>query len=140
MSTIIGIHEAKWGGHDPDGGWETSYEGWEVITDDQTVRVGISNGQDCCEVFGYAVSEDDPAKFVGAELLRIERVTLDEGMGTFRTRVEGFEYGLEDGGAVFVNVVTDRGNFQITVYNMHNGYYGHEAVVISRDLNISETV
>ena len=29
----------------------------------------------------------------------------------------------------FVNFKTNRGTFQFTVYNCHNGYYGHDITV-----------
>ena len=39
---------------------------------------------------------------------------------------------------MFVNVETDKGLLQFVAYNEHNGYYGHEACVISKHLNESE--
>lgn len=138
METIQEITEF----HDEKGlqgeAWQ-SFDGWNVVTDDQTVVVAISNGQDCCESWGYFNSDDDPQKYVGAKLLRVERVAEDEAQRLVTT-IPDMEYGLDEGGAVFVNIVTDRGTFQLAAYNSHNGYYGHEAVVISRDLNLSETV
>jgi len=118
--------------------WQ-SFDGWRVVTDDQTVVVGISNSQSCCESWGYFNSDDDPQKHVGAELLRVERVSEDE-TKRLVTTIPDMEYGLDSGGAVFVNIVTDRGTFQLAAYNSHNGYYGHGAVVISRDLNLYEDV
>ena len=114
-------------------------DGWEVVCDDQTVTVAIGNTQDCCESWGYFNSDDDPSKFVGANLLRVERVAEDLAKNLVTT-IPDMEYGLDEGGAIFVNVVTDRGTFQLAVYNAHNGYYGHEAVVISRDVNVTETL
>lgn len=115
------------------------FDGWRIVADDQTVVVGISNSQDCCEEFGYFNSDDDPLKYIGAELLRVERVSEDKSERLVTT-IPDVEYGLDAGAAVFVNIVTDRGAFQLAAYNAHNGYYGHEAVVISRDLNVSEIV
>ena len=40
-----------------------------------------------------------------------------------------------EGGVMFVNIETDRGVLQFVAYNQHNGYYSHEAKVISKQLN-----
>lgn len=137
MSVITSISEfTDREGHA--GSW-MKYDGWEVVCDDHTVTVAISNSQDCCENWGYFNSEDDPQKYLGAEMIRVERVTEDETQRLVTT-IPDLEYGLDAGGAVFVNVVTDRGTFQLAAYNAHNGYYGHEAVVISRDVKTSETL
>ena len=37
------------------------------------------------------------------------------------------------GGIQFVDFVTDRGTFQLAVYNSHNGYYGHGILVLKND-------
>ena len=133
MSTITAIRAVEWTTPERINAYtyDCEYEGWEVVTDDQTVRIGIENEQSCCERWGYTCSEDDPARFVGAELLRVERVDGDTTL---------IPEGFYEGGTIFVNIVTDRGKFQLAVYNEHNGYYGHDGVVISRDLNISETL
>jgi hypothetical protein len=136
MATIREIsefHHEKVEGVSEDSDWMT-YDGWRVVTDDEMIRVGIWDGQSCCESFGYFSTDDDPSRFVGADLLRVERVD-----GDLKT-IPDMEYGLDSGGAVFVNFVTDRGNFQLAVYNAHNGYYGHEAVVSSRELTFSAYV
>ena len=129
MSQIIEISEFL--NDELESSWNR-YEGWRVVTEDDTITVGISNYASCCETWGYFSTDDDPKKFVGADLIEVTRVTD----GTVPRSVT--EYGLDSGGAMFVNFKTDRGTFQIAVYNAHNGYYSHEAVVISRDLNLSE--
>ena len=45
---------------------------------------------------------------------------------------------LDAGDCMFVNVNTTEGLIQFTAYNCHNGYYGHDAVLISKQLNESE--
>jgi hypothetical protein len=37
---------------------------------------------------------------------------------------------MYEGGAMFINFITDVGVFQIVAYNEHNGYYGHESVLV----------
>jgi len=58
------IGESCWGG----------YDGFEVVTDDQTIRVGITNEQSCCENWGYFMTNDDPSEFIGANLISVDIV------------------------------------------------------------------
>ena len=51
--------------------------------------------------------------------------------------IEELEY-LDSGGAMFVNLETSEGLLQFVAYNAHNGYYGHEAVLVSKQLNHEE--
>lgn len=112
-------------------GHYSNYEGFEVETTEQRIYVLISNSSSCCENWGHFATPDDPKEFIGAQLLKVEIV--DEALNK-----ETFEKDcgdVYDGGVMFVNFETDRGTFQLTAYNKHNGYYGHTAKVISRDLN-----
>ena len=43
-----------------------------------------------------------------------------------------------EGGVMFVNITTSKGVLQFVAYNEHNGYYGHSACVISKQLNHEE--
>ena len=105
-------------------------DGYEVLTDKHRYQVLIDNGQSCCEDWGYLTSEDDLELFVGAQLLEV-RLTDTELRNT--TLNEGLrEWGFDGGGVQFVDFVTDRGVFQLAVYNSHNGYYGH-GIAIWRD-------
>jgi hypothetical protein len=36
---------------------------------------------------------------------------------------------------MFVNLETDKDTLQLTVYNSHNGYYGHSAFIRSNQIN-----
>lgn len=131
--TIVRIEEASWS--KPDNRW-CGYDGFTIITDQQTIKVGIANGSSCCENWGHLASQDDLSGFAGAELLNIK--ITDTALRTYTQEelpTQG-EYG--DGGTMFVDFETSKGVFQIVAYNDHNGYYGHEAVVISRDLNHEE--
>jgi hypothetical protein len=127
MEKILSIAESAVIGSDHD------KEGFVVTTDQQTIIIAIDAYQSCCESFGYLSSEDDFNEFIGANLLGIERVDA-----ALRTHAE-LEY-LEDGGAMFINLRTDRGTLQFVVYNKHNGYYGHTGVVVSRQLNVTESL
>ena len=108
-------------------------DGYEVVTDKQTIRVGIYNGQDCCENWGYVQSEDDLSGMVGADLIDIK--LTDTALGNVVAPASE----VYEGDVMFVDFITSAGTFQLACYNSHNGYYGHHAVVVSRQLN-HETV
>ena len=103
------------------------------ITDQQTIKVGISSGQSCCESYGYLTTNDDLKEFEGTELLSISIV--DTALNN--KKIEELEY-LDAGGAMFVNFETSKGLMQLVAYNGHNGYYGHDAVLVSKQLNHEE--
>ena len=112
--------------------WQ-SFDGFQIITDLQTIQIGISNEQCCCESFDCIITNDETKEFIGAELksLAIVNTALNN------KKIEELEY-LECGGAMFVNLETSEGLLQFVAYNAHNGYYGHEAVLVSNQLNHEE--
>lgn len=117
-------------------GYQTK-EGILIETDKQEIRLGIEDGQSCCENSGYFTSEDDFKEFIGAELLDI-RLT-----DTLLKSVEGHPDGTDEyfeGGLMFVDLITSKGVLQFVAYNEHNGYYGHEACVISTQLKHDEVL
>lgn len=135
-------------GRDADG-WGTE-AGFEIKTDRQTISLMIDNDSSCCEEWGYLMSEDDTAKFVGAALLGV-RLTDTNRSSTqfFKTGDEGYYEAdwddpkvehVSDGEVMFVNIETDRGVLQFVAYNSHNGYYGHEVRVKSEQLTHSEVL
>lgn len=100
-----------------------SYEGYEVTLDNgQSIKMGIDNGQSCCENWGYIISEDNLSQFVGAIYYGIEAV------GQALEHVEIKD--VYEGGIMFININTSLGVLQFVAYNEHNGYYSHQAVVI----------
>ena len=112
--------------------WGDNYDGWTITTDQQTICVGISNDQSCCENWGYVSSLDNPEDFVGADLLEIKLVN---------EKLETVELpNMYEGSCMFVTFETSKGTFQLVTYNDHNGYYGHSAVVVSTQLTHSETL
>jgi hypothetical protein len=108
----------------------SNYEGFQIITDKQTIQIGISNSQSCCESWGYLITNDSTDEFIDSELLNI--VIVDSALND--KKIEEIEY-LDSGDAMFVNFETSKGLLQIVAYNCHNGYYGHNAVLISKQLN-----
>lgn len=106
------------------------YEGYQIITDKQTIKLGISNLPLCCESWGCLITNDDFSDFIGADLINI--ILVDTALNN--TVIEELER-IECGDVMFVNFETSNGVLQIVAYNCHNGYYGHEAVLISKQLN-----
>lgn len=116
---------------------ERDYDGFDIVTTDQVIQVLISNRSDCCEIWGHFVVNDDPKEFLGASLLGIE--LTDTALNT-KILSKELEYGVDNGGIVFVNLKTNLGTLQFAVYNSHNGYYGHTVVIKSKQLNHEEDV
>ena len=110
--------------------------GFKVTTSKQEIQLLIDNHCSCCEQWGYFWCNDDPIDFIGASLLSVSIV--DTALNTLiMDEVE--ELAWQDAGeTMFVNLTTDRGVLQFVAYNCHNGYYGHKATVISKQLNHSE--
>ena len=108
-------------------GWG-DYDGYKVLTEEFELFILINNGQCCCESWGYFSTDDDLEKYIGSTLLDIELTDI----ALTTESIEEIEY--LDGGAVqFVTFKTDRGPFQLAVYNSHNGYYGHGIYIIKGD-------
>jgi len=129
METIVNIKETTFAPADTMpvlGGCD----GFVITTDSQEIKLGITTDQQCCEEWGYFMTQDDLSGFVGADLIDVSV--------TDKTLVN---HDLRDhfvGQAMFVNVQTSRGLLQFVAYNEHNGYYGHMACVLSNQINHSE--
>lgn len=108
------------------------YDGFKITTDSQEILCLITNSQNCCEHFGMFESQDNTDSFIGADLIAVN--VVDEALNVEKWNKE-HEYGLDNGGVMFVNFETNRGTFQLAAYNAHNGYYGHTARLISKQIN-----
>jgi hypothetical protein len=115
------------------------YDGFIIKTNLQEIKVGIENGQSCCEQWGYLTSEDsnDLDGFTGGELLSI---TATDTSLVSTTLEKLSTEGIDIDSAVFITFETTKGTFQITAYNEHNGYYGHGVKVLSTQLNLDITL
>ena len=110
-----------------------SYDGFIISTNKQQILFGIYNEQCCCENWGYFMTNDSIKDFKGAELLSVELT------GTDLTTKELSEHGTSDyANLMFVTLKTNVGVLQFVAYNEHNGYYGHDAVIVSEQLTYSE--
>ena len=103
-----------------------SMDGYKVETDKHVFYVLINNDQYCCENWGYLSSEDDLSIFIGAELCEVK--LTDKALN--QKIVDESGYYDDAGGIQFVDFITDKGVFQLAVYNAHNGYYGHGILVV----------
>lgn len=106
-------------------------DGYKIITNKQEIVMLISNGQSCCENWGYFFCNDDPQDFVGADVLAIK--LTDDALNEAHFKQE-LEYGVYDGGVMFVNIETNIGTLQFVAYNAHNGYYSHAAHIKCKQL------
>lgn len=103
---------------------EVSYKGMDgfvIQTDAKAISILINTSQCCCENWGYLSTLDDLSDFNGAS---IDSVYMTD------DRLESTDLKLDDvcvsvESCYFVNISTNRGVMQFTVYNEHNGYYGH---------------
>ena len=104
-----------------------SYEGYEIETTDSIIKIGVSNGESCCESYGYICSADKLEEYIGAKILKVEKVKLGD-WKKCEILLKQLEYSEEEETA-FINFETDKGLLQFAVYNTHNGYYGHDVVI-----------
>ena len=90
------------------------------------IEIYIDNSQCCCEEIGYVSSEDNFKNFIGAELKEV----YTTGVNKETTIINFFKnYTLDAGDIMFLTLVTSKGILQFAVYNSHNGYYGHRAII-----------
>lgn len=99
------------------------WEGYEVTTNGRMIRVCISNSSSCCESWGHLSSDDDLQQYVGANLRSV--TSVDKALNTKTDPGD-----IDEGTVYFVNFNTDRGKFQLAVYDAHNGYYGHSVEIV----------
>ena len=96
-----------------------SLDGDELVfkfTDNAGLRI-FDDGQSCCES-RYMNTDDDLSYFAGAKLLGFELKDAPN---------ENTEYDSHE--IQFLDVTTDKGVFQMSSHNQHNGYYGGFLIV-----------
>jgi hypothetical protein len=139
MEKILRIEEISFKGGNND--WSAK-DGYQVITDTQTIKMGMDTETSCCENPGYFMSNDNLSEFEGAELYAIK--LTDTALNGVDFKKGGMHSNPNDpdsyfeGGIMFVTLETSKGPLQFVAYNEQNGYYGHEACVISKQLNHTE--
>lgn len=126
--TIININEIH---EDKEGA-----SGYAITTNKQVIKLLIDNDQLCCESWGYFMSEDEFDSFIGADIMEIS--LTDTALNTTKFKKYDIDAEWFEGGVMFVNITTSKGLLQFVAYNEHKGWYGHDAYVISEQLNHTE--
>lgn len=138
METILKIEQIT--DYNFDGKTRTyydNYDGYKITTNEQEILCLISNDQSCCESWGFFESQDDLDYFIGTELKDIK--VVDKALDV-KSWDKEFPYGLDSGEVMFINFETDKGTFQLGAYNAHNGYYGHTARLVSKQVSKEERI
>src|SRR5574343_317443 len=79
-----------------------TFEGYQIITDKQIIKIGIEDGQSCCEDWGYFMSEDDLTDFENADLISVEIV--DTALKVEKLK----ELNVESADTMFINFNTTK--------------------------------
>jgi hypothetical protein len=87
------------------------------------IKIGIDDDQQCCEKTGFLSSNDDYSDFIGAEFLTVLTVDTNNLVSKLKD--------IYESDVAFINVETSKGTLQFAVYNEHNGYYGHDVIVLN---------
>ena len=111
MNKIISIEEIE----------KDEMEGYEIKTDKYSLSILIDKCQCCCEEWGYVCSEDDIDGYIGSNL--VSYAATDTALNN-KTNIDIYE-----GDIMFLTLETSNGSLQFAVYNEHNGYYGHNAII-----------
>lgn len=114
--------------------------GFKITTTEQEIDIVIDNTSQCCEDFGYIASEDDISEYIDSELIDISVVEYNESSGYHKKLIGYEDYGMDGGNAYFVDLKTNKGTLVFSVYNSHNGYYGHPIKIQSNKFNIEDII
>lgn len=96
-----------------------SESGYIISTESRTITISAESGAingSCCEDFGDITTDDDINEFIGCDLLSIFTSNTIE---SEKVNDDRYLY------SAFIVFNTNNGPLQFTVYNTHNGYYGH---------------
>lgn len=115
----------------------SDYDGYKIVTEENEFYLLISNGQSCCENWGYINSADDLNEFINTNLIDVK--FTDVALNTKKIE-EVLKYGFDEGGIQFVDFETDKGVLQFAVYNSHNGFYGHDIIFLKDGISILDDV
>jgi hypothetical protein len=99
----------------------SSWFGFIIETENKFIYLLIDANNQCCEDFGYFTTHDNLEDFIGSNLIKFEVSNPQSGIQM------SFEY-INNLDCEFINFFTDKGDFQLIVYNNHNGYYGHDII------------
>lgn len=99
---------------------------WNFV-DDRNVFVGYDNGQSCCENADYLLTFEPPSSLDEPKLTDLDGYNFDKKF--FQEyefpQKEGYSE-LESGAAVMFKLKKkNKKPIYLTLFNAHNGYYGH---------------
>jgi hypothetical protein len=109
--------------------------GFKITTNKQVIKLYINDSNNCCEKWDYLMSEDCLEYFIYSELHGIKEDGVSKGNNK---KIDSID--LDNGGSMFIDIITSKGVLQFACYNSHNGYYSHSACVESNQLNLSESL
>lgn len=94
------------------------------FVDSNNVLVGFDYTQNCCEIFGWSITKDEPtAQVIGDNGLDYSGFVFDR---TFIDKtVASMPESYEVGGYVMFRLVNGDEQMFLTFWNHHNGYYSH---------------
>ena len=105
--------------------------GWEVKTDSQTIYLGISQEENCCEYFGHSIECEDSSQnitdYIGAIVIDVKLDERDDDVERVRDK-----FNIKDDyicgdyvGVCTLSIYTSIRKLILIVWNHHNGYYPH---------------
>ncbi len=116
---------------------DEGFDGYQIVLSDKTVWfLGIANGSQCCERWGYFSPQDDLSYYIGAEFQGLFFTTY----GQDRIELPPDVVSMDAGDVAFVSIMTSLGVLNLAVYNAHNGSYGHRVILEKNHQQIDETV
>jgi hypothetical protein len=123
--------------------YDDRFSGYQIKTEHGYYVVGVDYGQSCCEYTSSECLPDDFSSFIGSEIINIETVVAYNGDSSYKKssilkKIESEDGGLDCYEAAFVIFETNNGPMEFAVYNLHNGYYGHDVFVTKLDHSVFE--
>jgi hypothetical protein len=105
-------------------------EGFVIVTDKNkfTIRTIDYDARTDC----YLICEDDFGYYKNSILYDIEIIGVSN--NTYEYVTDRFA----SGGHCFVNIITSKGQFQLTSYDQYNGFYGGTVEIYKNDKIIEE--
>lgn len=93
------------------------------FVDERNVFVGFDYSEYCCESFGWSITPERPNELVcGDTEMDVTGYVFDPSF--FEDHLLG-DFDLDDGGVAVFRLVRGEDQRFLTLWNMHNGYYGH---------------
>ena len=111
------------------------------FVDDNNVFIGFDYTPDCCEVFGYGISKKENALYSEEMDIKVSLECEDDYIKDFffdKDYYEERELNVDCSVAEFRAINKEGDQIFISLYNDHNGYYGHGFTFGDIDKTIQE--